>query len=186
VSGDLPEIALINLGPSSESGRRHADAWLSLDTGRDGEILRRSIAVRIGVPYRRLKILHEIGHFVDGSALPGRGFSSIEATDLHEWRLAVIESQLYAEPAEIEASVTGRDRDRLVEAQRFDELWALSYAHFIAMRSGDPQLLSGIRDTRIAQVGDLRYPLQWTNGDFTPIAASIDRLFGRIGWMVHL
>lgn len=122
VGEELPEVPLINLGTSSEGGRRHADAWLSFDTGRDGEILPRSIAVRIGVPYRRIRALHEIGHYVDGCALPGQGFSSIEATELHEWRLAVIESRLYVELAELEASLTGRDRNRLAEAQRFDEL----------------------------------------------------------------
>jgi hypothetical protein len=185
VGWNLPEIPLINAGSAIRRDLGTRDAWLHFESGARGEIVPQSIAVRIGVPHRRLKVMHEIGHYLDGSALPGRGFSSIDAADLEDWRLAVVNSRLFAELTEVEARSADRFRERVSNALLFDELWARAYAQFVAERSGDSMLFREVDETRIARVGDFQYPLHWTQHDFHPIAFAIDLLFRSLGWIAR-
>ncbi|MEM6328359.1 MAG: hypothetical protein AAF791_14695, partial [Bacteroidota bacterium] len=58
------------------------------------------------------------------------------------------------------------------------ELWARSYAQYIAQRSGDPTMRS--------QIAGLRsdHPLkQWSDDDFEPIADVIDSIFRDLQWI---
>ena len=182
VGGAIPTIPLINAG----STERATDAWFAFHIDANGEVLPRSISVRVGVPYRRIKTLHEIGHFIDGCALPGPGFASIQAIELDDWRLAIEESQLFGQLTEIELGLAGQERARLACARQVDELWARSYAQFVANRSGDPALLAELQGTSIAPLDDLRFPLQWDDDDFVSVADAIDALFWRLGWTARV
>lgn len=69
-----------------------------------------------------------------------------------------------------------------------DELWARSYAQYIAVRSGDAELMAELRRkqaTMAARWNDPNHPempTQWTDDDFEPIARAIDDLFVSLGW----
>lgn len=85
---------------------------------------------------------------------------------------------------------------------RPEELWARSYAQYIAIRSGQAQGLTQLR--QVQRVGARRavsatrryapetdqarprrawaYPHQWTDAEFRPIAEAIDALFETLGW----
>lgn len=65
------------------------------------------------------------------------------------------------------------------------ELFARSYAQWIAIRSQHPE---GLRDLqklldRAKTDPTQPYPRQWEAADFAPIAAALDRLFGLLGWL---
>jgi hypothetical protein len=61
------------------------------------------------------------------------------------------------------------------------ELWARSYSQYIATRSGDPDLLKGIDMQR--DPGRLYKDFHWSDEDFAPIAAAIDAMFKKLGWI---
>lgn len=69
-------------------------------------------------------------------------------------------------------------------ALRDNELWARSYAQYIAVRSGDAAMLAELRkeqaETRAAHVP---IPTQWEDDDFEPIAKAMDAIFTQLGWL---
>jgi hypothetical protein len=60
------------------------------------------------------------------------------------------------------------------------ELWAMSYAQWIALRSGDPDLAAQLHDQ---QQKHATYSMAWPNEDFEPIAEAMDEVFRSIGWL---
>jgi hypothetical protein len=71
------------------------------------------------------------------------------------------------------------------ELLTYEELFARSYAQWIALRS---QHADGLRDLqtlldRAKTDPAAPYLRQWDAVDFTPIAAAFDRLFGLLGWL---
>jgi hypothetical protein len=62
------------------------------------------------------------------------------------------------------------------------ELWERSYALYVAHRSADAELLAEV-DERRGQVGSFPMPYLWDEDDFDPVAAVIDDLFRRLGWL---
>jgi hypothetical protein len=182
VDEHLPEIAMTNAGRVTDTERQGADAWFRFDTATGQRVLPIAIAVRLGVPHRRLKTLHEIGHFLDLAGLPGDGFSSWFAAELDDWRDAVGRSRALRDLAELSRSMHGTHR-QLQEALALDEVWARSYAQFVAARCGDPTLLAEVDALRLGKVGEVYYPLHWTADDFASIAAAIVALFRSLSWM---
>jgi hypothetical protein len=63
-----------------------------------------------------------------------------------------------------------------------DELWARSYAQYVAIRSGSRTLTSSLNSLRKHEPGRVYYPLQWEDADFDGIDEAIEELFRRIGW----
>jgi hypothetical protein len=62
-----------------------------------------------------------------------------------------------------------------------DEVWARAYSQYIAVRSGDDVMMAEIAKWRTMNSHQV-YPLQWTDDEFEPIAAAIDKLFEGLGW----
>lgn len=58
------------------------------------------------------------------------------------------------------------------------EIWARSYAQYIAKRSGNKSMLAGLKE----MVDYKGIPYQWVDEDFSEIEKAIDRLFLDIGW----
>ncbi len=174
----------------------------AMAVGRGGQI-----AVRNGVPVYinvaengfgpELALIHEIGHDLDYGALRGLPGSdalmapvqaalrnSAAAQELA--RLATVES-VPATGLDL-AGVTRSfnlpiDQAHIAYISSNDELWARAYAQYIAIRSGDTTLMDQLNLRRGPGPLSFRYPEQWTDADFAPIASAIDALFQRLGWL---
>ena len=149
------------------------------------------ILIRSDVSHRGFALLHEVGHLLDYAALGDfREFGSASGVpELAAWRRACEASlghqRLEAAVARIVGALPpGRaaERDRLEEPLSPEEAWARSYAQYVAVRSSDPGLLSGLEAARTPEPGRVYHLLQWDDDDFRSIAEAIDALFGRLKW----
>jgi len=147
--------------------------------------------------HRQLTLAHEIGHFLDyqGIGKPGRA-ESMERGLFNEWRKAVSASKAVETLREKRKSpsrfvvkttlpsgttyVAKPDSYYLLYTLDEKEIWARSYAQYIAVRSGNPTMLAQLAKERLDPVYSER---QWDDEDFAPIAAAIDALFRRLGWL---
>lgn len=131
--------------------------------------------------------VHEVGHVLDHHGLGnGTAFAADASSQLARWRTAVRSSRAHAIvnalsksttlPAEVTAYAAYAIRDI--------ELWARSYQQFIALRSRDAALLQALDAHRRRPPGGKLYiPTYWDDDDFAPIAAAIEKLFRRLGWI---
>ena len=62
------------------------------------------------------------------------------------------------------------------------ELWARSYAQYIARKSGDKILMEELEKTVKCTYNDL-YHAQWDTDDFAPIMEAMDQLFQAKKWI---
>jgi SPP1 gp7 family putative phage head morphogenesis protein len=146
-----------------------------------GEFVRhlRAGAKRIGVngdgPWPHLTAIHEIGHFLDLSGLgDGLKFATSVSHDMAPWQSAVLRSQAIAN-LRADLSITSKESDYFLSPV---ELWARSYAQYIAVKTGDQALREEIAIAR----GHKAWR-QWTPKDFKPIMKEIDKLFKQKGWL---
>jgi hypothetical protein len=144
-----------------------------------------------------LTAIHEIGHFLDNSGIPNTqvGSRNYETTPvLKDWLEAVKKSQAVGELKAYVAS--GRLKGTRPDGTTYDyptdtkyvgyllqhnELWARSYAQYIAVKSGDKSLaaeLKAIMDPAMAY-----NQRQWSDADFEPILKAIDAMFTKLGWI---
>lgn len=133
-----------------------------------------------------LTLLHEFGHFLDHQFLgtPGR-HASATAAALSEWRQAIDNSaaikdlvaKLYAPPQPGQYV----SKKMLVYYLQSTEIFARSYAQYIAEKTGDPVLLKQIEDTRLAN--PTYSSIQWDRADFAPIRQALDNLFRSLRWL---
>lgn len=153
------------------------------------------IAVNGKGDHHELTLAHEIGHFLDhqGIAAPKR-FASVGSDVMRDWRDTIMQSEAVqdleaklARPSDFETEVTYDGRTFTASPSvpfiRYlldeKELWARSYAQYIATRSGNEAMLEQVETQRQAKLYESR---QWSDEDFEPVAESIDRLFERLGW----
>lgn len=159
------------------------------------------IGVHPNAHHAALTAVHEIGHFLDYSGLGASGeFSSVAGDLLSPWRAAVRGSDAvqrlgrlwrFTEDRTQEAqTVEAGDRVRYQAEHRHieyllqtEELWARSYAQFIAVKSAHPDLREQLGRLRVRPVRQLYYGSQWDDEDFLPIQAEIEAVFRRQGWM---
>jgi hypothetical protein len=135
---------------------------------------------RSGETHHELTLLHEIGHWLDAKALPGPGFSS----DTHDlaggllsgWWNAVQDSQAYQQ-----LKMRGHSKHRSYLIQRL-EIWARSYAQYIATRTKDPVALAQLNDIIGGKTAQW-IEAHWTETDFKPIAAELDKIMEKLGWL---
>ena len=137
-------------------------------------------------PWPELLAVHEIGHYLDIAGLPGSGHQSTEAT-MPE--MAALLRVIYG-TATWRAILRGRrDAKDADEIKRWDRLsWPLeafarAYTQYIAWKSGDATLRRSL-DERMAADQPPRIRLsQWSVDEFLPIAAAMDKLFEKAGWL---
>ena len=144
--------------------------------------------------HKHLTLAHEIGHWLDHiglgqSAVWGTTnrtqemrafFDSVLASKEHAKIKAVVDSATItgADGVVVKLNRNSRAYTYYVDLLDPKELWARSYAQYIATRSGDEVLLAELaRETKKANVFK-----QWDDDDFAPIASSIDVLFKSKGW----
>ena len=151
------------------------------------------IALNLPAPTPLSSIIHEIGHVIDIEAIGIRGqFSSeIGASILREWWQAVSQSRAYRRLEQLRQQLI--ERGHLFVADRIEkyimsrrELFARSYAQYIAQKTNDRTLLRELRQKRseTLTIRGRKYTvtLQWSDDDFQPIAEAFDRLFEQLGW----
>jgi hypothetical protein len=134
--------------------------------------------------YRELALAHEIGHFIDHKGIGGAGFvSTTSSAQFQEWLDAVDQSRAVKTLRRVQSgdkprTLPSRPQKWIDYTLQRDELWARSYAQYVAHRSGDP-IIRG----QISSVRGKYAPLHWTDSDFEPIATAMDKLFEELGWL---
>jgi hypothetical protein len=123
---------------------------------------------------------HEIGHWIDHVGIPGNpGMNRTHKEPLFtEWMKAVKESKAVTSLKEARdiARAGGQKTKYLDYLLQSNEVWARSYAQWIAVRSGDPVMLK--------QLAEFKTAAQWSDKDFAPIAAAIDGIFRALGLLL--
>ncbi|AWL12826.1 hypothetical protein HMF8227_02374 [Saliniradius amylolyticus] len=155
--------------------------------------------VKIGLSsqghHKELTLAHEIGHFIDHRGVnKGKGFASDADPRFEKWRQAIAGSDAIEQLVSLfyqSGKAKGKDggsylvpKKHLSYLLRTEEIWARSYAQYIAMRSGNSTLLAQLRkEQQKIKDGMVSIPRQWTDEDFEPIAKVIDELFLELGWL---
>jgi hypothetical protein len=132
-----------------------------------------------------LTLSHEIGHMLDHLGLgPSKGIAGSINPGVYmpEWRTAVRNSSAVRRLQTLrETGGVGVDVEGIKFALRNDELWARSYAQYIATKSGNTTLRRQVSD--VLEGTGWSKDQQWSDEDFADIAAAIDRLFADKGWL---
>jgi hypothetical protein len=148
-------------------------------------------------PTAMLTFVHEIGHFIDLAALGTVGvFATLEGDALlSDWRPAVEATNavrtmrrqrdagsvvVQTPEGPLDVAVGMRHAEYLLAP---DELWARSYAQYIAEKSLDTELIAALDLMRPPAVIGQIYPAQWDAEDFAPVKHAIDTLFRGQGWL---
>ena len=184
--GNLPRIPVRLVEGFPELGRFRFDPTT-------GEPI--SIVIRADQRFRRLTLLHEVGHYIDWYVLGGRTtFGSAFHPMMEVWLARVVSSRSYRQLDALAkrgkgvvsgariAILSERERTAVRNALLPDECWARSYAQYVALRSAASHLAGSLTVLRTPNEGRVYYPLQWEDEDFRPIAMAIDELFDELGW----
>jgi len=165
-----------------------------------------------------MTVAHEVGHWIDYDGMGGsnRFLTHNEPGAVADWLQAAKQSRTvqrlrewYTTP---EAGPRFKAYDHLKYLLQNYEVWARSYAQYVAVRSGDPEMLGELRRMQKAtaaasnglvtkestlsskSVGahepgedyatgkTYSYPYVWQDDEFEPIAAAFDRYFEGKGW----
>jgi hypothetical protein len=148
-----------------------------------------SIKIKQGGDTPGLTMAHEVGHYLDQFIIPGgekgrRDYKNDQL--LKSWRQAV---QASASVQELKRFATQYRAEKNSEGirvtkyfLRFDEIWARSYAQYIATKSGNRSLIEEVESLRVTTHGEVWKNRQWGEADFAPILKAMDDLFIAIGW----
>ncbi len=164
----------------------------------------RPVDIRIAYKgtHHETTLAHEIGHFLDHQAIGKKGIFESEAAFqfksklMEKWEHAISNSEAYQKlvdmlknPTSYEVEIetlsgfkftTKPDHAHTRYLLQPRELWARSYAQYIAESSGNEVMLEQITK----EVGDKIYGVrQWSSEDFAPIKKAIDEIFIELGWM---
>ena len=156
------------------------------------------IVLNLFSPHVELTTVHEIGHFLDLKALhPAVPWASENSPTLAPWREAVKRSQAvqtlrhFSDPAVSKIRGTQGngfvveylvDKTYVAYLLRAKELWARSYAQFIATESRQPALMQQLEAERERPESGIYYPKHWDESDFQPICAEIVTLLRDLRW----
>lgn len=146
-------------------------------------------------PTKHMTTAHEIGHLLDcfGIGAAGR-MSSPRAKVMKPWREAVKETTAFKHLQGLLAAEGTIDlggdtvdidesfKEHVAYLLRWEELWARSYAQFIATRTGDETMLRELNDLLDSEYQKL-FNAQWEAKDFKAVAAAIVEVFVQLGWM---
>lgn len=145
------------------------------------------IAVSVYNATPHFSFAHEMGHFVDRRGLTnpaGGAFASRTSPTMEIWRKAIAESESYKELRRMKTVGSSEIQAALNYFMRPQELWARSYAQYIAVKSAHSALLTELQEIQAEMRDNLRLSTQWREEDFPPIIKAIDFLFKREGWLV--
>jgi hypothetical protein len=152
------------------------------------------IVIAATTPIPGMTMLHEIGHRLDVEGLgQKRGYGSQPVPRLSrgtylvlDWWRAIQGSDAYSLIQRLKITDSA-EKSHLKYLLTPPEVFARSFAQYIVLRSGNPQLaaeLDLLRDP--ANHPGVYYPYQWAYDDFEPIATAFDQMFYRLGWLRRL
>lgn len=183
--GSLPSIGMdLNPGIHPQTGVFQVDPSSGRPVG---------ITVNPDSETPGMTLLHEVGHFLDWSAFPPQGeFSSPNAPELANWRATVNSTPTVLTLRAIQQDAAQRagrgDVLAAYEANitaywlRSEELFARSYAQYVALQSQDEDLIFELVVLR-SRTPLMRHT-QWDPGEFTVLETAFDTLFFQRGWRV--
>jgi len=137
---------------------------------------------------------HEVGHFIDQQQIRSNKDVSDIVSNIQEAanktsamnrlnQLTTLRTVPYT-------SNTGEVKDHYIQQNyvkyllRENEVFARSYAQYIATESQDAQMIKDLDFNRdIAKAENSIYPSHWTDDDFAPIAKEFNNLFKAMGWL---
>lgn len=134
------------------------------------------INVKASGAYPHITTAHEVGHFLDLSALPGKGYSSQIASELKGFRDIIENSEAIVKLRQMQKD---KPQKHLVYLLSPEEIWARAYAQFIAIESGNVIMLEELNMLR--RISSM--PSQWTDEDFEPIRNEIRSMMRGISWL---
>lgn len=151
-----------------------------------------NINISKGGDHHALTFTHEVGHWLDNKALadpPGGGGSmAYQSTRAAVGRGSTPEWDAWWTAVKNTEAVKGLNAQKGSSYQRYTmqplEIWARSYAQYVAVRSGSPDMqkqaadIVALRQTSAAVGGYT----QWEPADFAPVAAAIDGILKAKGW----
>lgn len=186
--GNLTRIPVYSMNTTAEGTYRYDEQY--------GDPMFISLSAQ--ADHAELTMLHEVGHFLDHQAIgrpgkfasAGRVLPDDVAAAVRAWAEAVKNSNGYKRlkslPAQYEFARGGQVYPLREDFKKYllsrEELWARSYAQFIAEESGDAILAEQL-EAMIADAETTGIWQQWEPGDFAPIRDSIRNLFRVKGWM---
>jgi hypothetical protein len=146
----------------------------------------RNIQISLVAPTIRLTIVHEIAHFLDDALGNFQAYASCEPNSPLQSVLASVEqSKTIRYLREYVSQTYGQfspERSQVLNRLEKVEIWARCFVQYIALRSGDVQLLLDIQVRKDMEAGILQNE-QWDWNDFTSIAPVMDDFFKSIGWL---
>ncbi len=138
-----------------------------------------------------MTFLHEAGHYLSHRALGTPGTMGALAPEMAGWLAAVGRTDsvqillrlldLDTMPLRLptgETILLDVDHGYVRYALNPEEIWARSYAQWVALRTGDAKLLRELD----LDAGQNVYPMQWDDADFEAVARAIDELMETLGW----
>jgi len=145
----------------------------------NGDAVEINVSTTSGHP--PLTLAHEIGHFIDHQALGDIGlFASKDSPMLEGWRNAIAVS---AATKALEDLLNDAYYKKLsTHYLSKEEQWARSYAQWVAIRSKNTKLIKQYKAI-IKSSNKAVSASQWIGVDFNPVAAEIDALFKKLGWL---
>ena len=139
-------------------------------------------------PYRQgsqpeLSLVHEIGHFLDNSGLPGPFFESTKPTfrKMQLLMRAIRRTRTYKTIAAT-ARAGGAGVTQWKYLRHRNEIFARAYAQYIAWRSGDQVMIEQL-DAILADSDPTICLEHWPHEEFLPIVEAFDVLFEELGWL---
>jgi hypothetical protein len=135
-----------------------------------------------------MTLTHEMGHWMDHKGfkglIPETGSSGIRSMASYSnlfagFRSAANQSRKIKEIYSSNG-ITQRSIDYFTSNH---EMFARAYAQYIATESGNPKMLEQLKERQGVPTGGARYPDQWDDDDFVPIAQEIEKIFIKVGWI---
>jgi hypothetical protein len=134
-----------------------------------------------------LTLAHEIGHWLDHKGFDGLmkkkstiGIKSFAShSDMFSGFVRVAKKSRKIQEIESSAGLHSDSIDYLTSNH---EMFARAYAQYIAKKSGNPKMIQELKYRQGSPIAGSKYPDQWDDDDFEPIAKEIENIFLWIGW----
>ena len=169
----VPDIAVKSSARGDEEGNYRTII-------RGGKVVSKDIQVNPKGATPGFTAVHEAGHHLDLTALgPGGAFGSSNYRhdpEMKAWYDTVKGTDSYKNLIRLRSEEPEYRRyyDYLLQPE---EVFARSYAQYIANKSGDPDLKSGLEYWRETNTGE-----HWPDADFKAVESALEKIFEKKGW----
>jgi hypothetical protein len=150
------------------------------------------ISIKPGATNKEIVTIHEVGHFMDFSAIGAPGqFETIRGSLLEPVMNAINNSKAITKLTEQGETFRGyltsggamaKESVKYIKYINYlkekEELWARAYSQYIAEKTKNEILL-----TQVDYYRNLPINSQWDESDFIAIKNEIDKLFKELGWI---